>query len=44
MNEEQLWEDEDTTNDEQIAEIEEEIKRGKAFLARMSHGLDELFM
>jgi hypothetical protein len=44
MNEELLWEDEDTTNDEQIADVEAEIKREKAFLSRMSHGLDELFM
>lgn len=44
MNEELMWEDEDTTNDEQIFDVEEEIKRDKAFLARMSHNLDELFM
>ena len=44
MNEELLWEDEDTTNDEQIADVEAEIMREKAFLARMSHNLDELFM
>jgi hypothetical protein len=43
MENEIVWEDHEDANEEQIAELEADIIRGKAMLARLSESSDLLF-